>query len=170
MAGLKPDRYLRRCTDIDVQRDVLDAGFTHVLLDVDNTILPRDGSGVPADVEAWVQNLLASGVSVCLMSNNWHPPVLACAARFGLPLVRGCVKPLPHGYLIARCRVQAPRARTLVIGDQLVCDVWGARNAHLRVYLVCPLVPQDLWHTRALRHIERGILRNEQPEGKERAQ
>ena len=167
MPALKPERYLARCTDVDVRHDIVEAGFTHVLLDVDNTILPRDGSGVPDDVRAWVGELAAAGLPVCLISNNWHEPVSACARELGLPVVRGCVKPLPHGLITARHRIAAPRATTLVIGDQLVCDVWGAHLAGLRVYLVSPLVQQDLWHTRALRHIERAILRNEKPEGKE---
>ena len=167
MPVLKPERNLVRCTAIDPVADILGAGFTHVLLDVDNTILPRDGSGVPDDVRAWVESLRENGIPVCLISNNWYPPVTDCARDLGLPVVMGCVKPLPFGFVTARRRIDAPRKRTLVIGDQLVTDVWGAHLAGLKVYLVSPLAEQDLWHTRALRHIERGILRNEHREGEE---
>ncbi len=165
MAGLKPDRYLTRVTQVDPRADLLDAGYTHVLLDVDNTILPRDNSGVPEDILAWIAGLREAGISVCLLSNNWHQPVLDCAAQLDLPIVTGCVKPLPFAFFAARRRINAPRKHTRVIGDQLVTDVWGAHLAGLRVTLVQPLVTRDLWHTRALRHIERVILRNEQPEG-----
>ena len=159
MAGITPDRRFARASDIDVHADILDAGFTHVLLDVDNCILPRDGSGVPEDIAAWVRSLGEAGIPVCLISNNWHEPVVACAEFFALPLAKGCVKPLPHGFFAARRRISAPRKQTLVIGDQLVTDVWGAHLAGLRVILVDALVEQDLWHTRLLRHIERAILR-----------
>ena len=161
MAGITPDRRFPRVTDIDPAADILEAGFTYVLLDVDNCILPRDGSGVPEDIAAWVRGLADAGIPVCLISNNWHEPVIACAASFALPLQKGCVKPLPHGFFAARHRIGAPRGKTLVIGDQLVTDVWGAHLAGLRAILVHPLVEQDLWHTRLLRHIERAILRNE---------
>ncbi len=167
MAGLKPDRYLVRCTQLDPHADILDAGYTHILLDVDNTILPRDGSGVPADIAAWVRDVQDAGVRICLMSNNWHEPVLACAEALGLPLVKGSVKPLPFAFFAARRRIDAPRKHTLVVGDQLVTDVWGAHLSGMHAALVEPLVTQDLWHTRALRHIERVILRNDHREGGE---
>lgn len=158
MPVLTPDRRLPRCTALDVRADLLDAGFTHLLLDVDNTILPRDGSGIPEDVRAWIGEVRKAGVRICLMSNNWHEPVIACARELDLPLVKGCVKPLPHGFIRARRRIGGVRRHTIVVGDQLVTDVWGAHLAGLSAVLVPPLVQQDLWHTRALRHIERAIL------------
>ena len=36
MSLLIPERYFSRISSIDIQRDLLDVGFTHVLLDVDN--------------------------------------------------------------------------------------------------------------------------------------
>ena len=168
MALLRPDRYLSNLTCLDVERDIRQAGFTHLLLDVDNTILPRDADEIPADIEAWIGEAREAGIAICLHSNDWHGHVIAVAERLGLPLVRGCVKPLPHGFAAARRRIGAPRATTLVVGDQLVSDVWGAHLSGLTVYLLEPLSSSDLWHTLAFRHIERGILRGMQPEGKER--
>ena len=121
---------------------------------------------MPEDILVWIARAREAGISICLMSNNWHEPVVECARELGLPLVRGCVKPLPHGFIAARRRIGGERRRTLVIGDQLVTDVWGARISGMRVYLLQPLSTADLWHTRALRHLERGILRSTQPERK----
>lgn len=167
---LQPDRQFVRCSDIDVHADIVAAGFTAVLLDVDNTILPRDGSGIPTDIRAWLVRLQAAGVRICLMSNNWHAPVHECAAALNLPLVCGCVKPLPFAFFAARKRINARRTHTLVIGDQLVTDIWGAHISGMPAYLTRPLCTTDLWHTRALRHVERVILRTEHrkdPEGKD---
>ena len=167
MATLRPDRYLSSLTCLDVERDIRQAGFTHVLLDVDNTLLPRNAECMPESLRAWIDAARQAGIAICLMSNDWHGHVTGLAESLGLPLVRGCVKPLPFAFAAARRRIGAPRAKTLVIGDQLVCDVWGARLSGLAVYLVAPLSSADLWHTLALRHIERGILRGIQPEGKD---
>lgn len=52
MSFRHPDKYLKRITDIDIQKDVIDKGFKNLLLDVDNTILTRDESIVPIDVKA----------------------------------------------------------------------------------------------------------------------
>ena len=167
MPFFKPDRYFARLTDVDVDADILRPGFTHLLLDVDNTILPRDTEVVPPDILAWIARVRDPGVVICLNSNNWHEPVLACARNLGLPLVRGSVKPLPFAFFAARRRIGAPRRRTLVIGDQLVTDGWGGHVCGMRVYLLAPLCETDLWHTRLLRHIESGILNGIQPERKE---
>lgn len=166
MPFFRPDRYFERLTDVDIDADIVRCGFTHLLLDVDNTILPRDTEEVPADILDWIARVREAGVTICLDSNNWHAPVPACAESLGLPLVCGCVKPLPFAFITARRRMGASRRQTLVIGDQLVTDAWGAHNAGMPVYLLTPLSETDLWHTRLLRHIERGILRGKHPERK----
>lgn len=168
MAFFRPDRYLARLTQLDVRRDILQAGYTGLLLDVDNTLLPRDGSGVPEDIRAWVEDARAAGLKICLTSNNWHQPVLDLAAEWGLPLVYGCVKPLPFGFWAGRRRLGTSRKATLCVGDQLITDVWGAHLSGVRAWLLDPLVTEDLWHTLALRRLQRVILRNIQPEQPEK--
>lgn len=70
MSFTKPDRFLKRISDIDIQKDLLDAGFKFVLLDVDNTILTRDKSIVPEDVASWLKDARKAGVKFCLVSND----------------------------------------------------------------------------------------------------
>ena len=50
MALLTPDRYFSRISAIDIERDLLGCGLTHVLLDIDNTVRARDTGCVPRDV------------------------------------------------------------------------------------------------------------------------
>lgn len=70
MSFTKPDRYLRRISDIDIKKDLLKAGYKNVLLDVDNTILTRDKSIVPIDVGQWLENARDAGINFCLISND----------------------------------------------------------------------------------------------------
>ena len=42
MALLTPDRYFSRISAIDIERDLLGCGLSHVLLDIDNTVRARD--------------------------------------------------------------------------------------------------------------------------------
>ena len=155
MPFIQPDRYFSRTSAIDVTWDIVGKGFTHVLLDIDNTILSRADHQVPADVRQWLARVRAAGVRLCFLSNNFHENVHVAKA----------LKPLPHGFVMARRKIGGTRSNTLMIGDQLSTDVLGAHLAGMRAYLVCPLVEEDLKHTMLVRSIERAFIANKEPEG-----
>ncbi|MEE0845711.1 MAG: YqeG family HAD IIIA-type phosphatase [Eggerthellaceae bacterium] len=165
MAFLKPDRYFSRISRIDIERDLVGCGFQSVLMDVDNTILTRDTHEVPCDVGAWLARARDAGLRFCLVSNNWHEGVYRLAERLELPIVAKAVKPLPPAFLMALRKIGAKRATTVVIGDQLVTDVMGAHFLGMKAYMLQPLVEQDLPHTLMLRHFERLVMGDRQPEG-----
>ncbi len=165
MAFFEPERYFARITRISVTHDIVERGFTCALLDMDNTILPRDTHHVPRDVSDWLRTAQKAGVRFCLLSNNFHPGVYEWAERLDLPIVAKAVKPLPHGFLMARAKVGGSRESTLVIGDQLATDVVGAHLLGMTAYMVMPLVEQDLKHTLLLRNVERVLMGDRVPEG-----
>lgn len=165
MPIFQPDRYFSRISRIDIERDLLDCGLTHALLDIDNTILTRDTHEVPRDVRFWLTRARDAGVTFCLVSNNWHQSVFGLADELDLPIVAKSCKPLPHGVLIGRAKIGGGRRDTVAIGDQLSTDVVAANLLGMRSYLVAPLVEQDLKHTLVLRKVERVILGGRQPEG-----
>lgn len=164
MAGLTPDRFFTRVTEIDVQADMVDAGVRFVLLDLDNTLLTRDTHEVPADILAWLDEVRAAGIAACIVSNNWHHGAHEWAERLGLPIVSHAVKPLPFAYVVARRKIGARRRETLCIGDQMITDVWGGHLMGMRVFMVKPLVAADLKHTLMLRHLEKLIMGDLRPE------
>lgn len=165
MAFLEPDRYFSRISMIDIQKDIVDAGFTHVLLDIDNTILRRDTHEVPRDVAFWLAQARSSGLEFCLVSNNWHESVYELAKRLDLPIVAKAVKPMPPAFLIALRKIGARRKNTVMIGDQLITDVLGAHFIGMKAYMLQPLVEQDLKHTLMLRNLERVFMGDREPEG-----
>lgn len=165
MAFLEPDRYFSRLSMIDIDKDIVACGFTHVLLDIDNTILTRDTHEIPRDVSFWLSRARNAGLEFCLLSNNWHAGVYEIAEKLKLPIVAKAVKPLPPAFLIALSKIGAKRATTLVIGDQLVTDVLGAHFLGMKAYMLKPLVEQDLKHTLILRNLEKAIMGDRQPEG-----
>ena len=164
MPFLKPDRYFSRISRIDIERDLVDRGFKSVLMDVDNTILTRDTHEVPRDVAQWLARAREAGLAFCLLSNNWHEGVYQLADRLELPIVAKAIKPLPPAFLMALRKIDAKRATTVVIGDQLVTDVLGAHFLGMTAYMLQPLVEQDLPHTLMLRHFERLVMGDSKPE------
>lgn len=164
-----PDRYFKRISDINIKTDILDKGFKNVLLDVDNTILTRDESIVPKDVKAWLKELRSKGVKICLISNDWHANVRDLAIDLDLPIVVRSLKPLPPAFFRALKKIGAKKQNSIMIGDQLMTDVFGSHAVGIKCYMVEPLVEKDLVHTLLLRKIERVLLKGHNPEGQDKA-
>lgn len=165
MSLIEPERYFSRISMIDIRKDIVDAGFSHVLLDIDNTILTRDTHEIPRDVAFWLSRARGMGIAFCLVSNNFHESVHEVARSLDLPIVAKAVKPLPPAFLVALHKLGAKRKDTVVIGDQLITDVLGAHFLGMTAYLLQPLVEQDLKHTLLLRNVERAFMRDREPEG-----
>ncbi len=165
MGFFEPDRYFARVSAIDIQKDIIDKGFSHVIIDVDNTLLTRDDHTIPRDALVWFGKVRDAGVQVCLLSNNFHVGVVHLAKRLEVPIVAKAIKPLPHGFLMARSKIGGKRKDTVMIGDQLITDVLGAHFLGMTAYMVCPLVEADLKHTLLLRNVERVFIGDREPEG-----
>ena len=164
MKFFKPNRFFKRITSIDIEKDIIEQGISFLLLDIDNTVLTRDTHEIPSDVENWLKDARLRGLQICFVSNNWHQSVKEVGKKLGIPVVTKAVKPLPHAFFKARRMLGASRKETLVIGDQFMTDILGAHNAGLKAYLLLPLVDADLTHTLLLRHVEKIFLRNIRPE------
>lgn len=159
---LSPDIYLRDVHGLDL--DALKAsGIDTLLVDLDNTLLPRDTNVVPPELKAWAALLAEKGFSVCLVSNNWHDRVHAVAAELGFSLVAKAIKPLPFAFLRALRLLGSTRSRAATVGDQIFTDVLGGNLLGMTSVLVEPLSATDLPHTLLLRRIERLVLAGRRP-------
>jgi HAD superfamily phosphatase (TIGR01668 family) len=159
---LSPDYYLRSVSDIDLEA-LRARGVDTLLVDLDNTLLPRDTSAVPESARDWAATLSARGFKVCLVSNNWHERVSEVADELGFDLVAKAVKPLPFAFLRALRKVGSKRSQSAVVGDQMFTDVVGGKLLGMVTVMVLPLSESDLPHTLALRRIERILLAGRQP-------
>jgi len=159
---LSPDAYLSSVHAIDLV-DLAARGIRVLLLDLDNTLLPRDTNVVPDELKAWAAGLRERGFSVCLVSNNWHERVHHVASELGFDLVDKAIKPLPFAFRRALRLENAKASETCVIGDQLFTDILGGNMLGMRTILVAPLSATDLPHTLALRRLEALVLKGRVP-------
>lgn len=158
-----PDLYLHSVNDIDL--DALRAqGVDTMLMDLDNTLLPRDTSIVPDDVKRWAASLTEHGFKVVLVSNNWHERVRVVAEELGFLLVAKAIKPLPFAFLRALSLAGSSRKQAVVVGDQLFTDVLGGKLLGVKTIMVLPLSASDLPHTLMLRHVEKLLLAGRLPQ------
>jgi HAD superfamily phosphatase (TIGR01668 family) len=159
---LSPDYYYHSVHDIDLA-ELKSRGINTILVDLDNTLLPRDTNVVPDGLKAWSQDLERAGFKVCLVSNNWHGRVYAVASELGFELVAKALKPLPFAFLRALRVVGSSRRNAVIVGDQIFTDVLGGKILGVVTVLVEPLSPTDLPHTLLLRYAERLLLAGRKP-------
>lgn len=158
MPILIPSACVARVTDITPSL-LRGLGAEAVLLDVDNTLAP-DGSQkpFPGTVE-WTKKIGGAGFKLMILSNNISERVAPFAAQYGLPFCAMAMKPLPPGYILAAGKMQVPRKRTIVVGDQIFTDVLGASLAGMKSILVEPETEEDSLSFRIRRRLERPIRR-----------
>lgn len=164
MRPFTPDLYYTDVHAIDLA-DLASRGIRVLLVDLDNTLLPRDTNVMTPELRAWARRVAEREFRVCLVSNNWHERVSRVADELGFALVPKALKPLPYAFRRAMRLMDAEPRETAVIGDQLFTDVLGGNALGLLTVLVQPLSTTDLPHTLALRLIEQRLLADRKPVG-----
>ncbi len=162
MSVFTPDLYYTHVTKIDMDA-LVERGIRHLLLDLDNTLLPRDSSDITPAVREWLASLADHGVTACLVSNNWHAHVHDVATDLGLPIVAKALKPFPTAFRRGLETLGAGAGGTAVVGDQVFTDVLGGNLLGMTSILVMPLSASDLPHTLLLRRLERFVLAGRSP-------
>jgi HAD superfamily phosphatase (TIGR01668 family) len=159
---LQPDHYYTSVHAIDLG-GLRAEGVRALLLDLDNTLLPRNESVLSEEVRQWAARVTAEGFGVCLVSNNWHARVHGVASELGFHLVSKALKPLPFAFRKAMRLLAVTPEHAAVVGDQLFTDVLGGKLSGARTVLVEPMSEADLPHTLFLRLIESRVLADREP-------
>lgn len=165
MRLFRANRYVASVCDIDPD-ELVDAGVRCVLVDRDNTLVPRDTKVAPPEVRAWLDSLREVGIVVCMVSNNFHTrAVCASAADLGCEVVHHAMKPAPFAIGVALRKMRVSKRAALLVGDQVFTDIVAGNLAGIRTVLVRPQSVEDLWYTKAFRKVERLVLNGVSFEG-----
>ena len=136
-----PDEYLDSAYDINYEM-LYGEGYRGVIFDIDNTLVPH---GAPADkrsVELF-ERLRRIGFASLLLSNNKEPRVKMFNDEVRSQYIYKAGKPLPGNYIKAMELMCTTPETTIFVGDQLFTDVWGAKKAGIRTWLVKPIHPRE---------------------------
>lgn len=160
MALFTATRYVASLDRVDIDWLVRE-GVRLVLLDRDNTCVPRDTRRVPPEVTEWLDQARSAGLTLCLVSNNFHSSqVAATADELGCSVVDHAMKPFPFALRRAMKMHDVGPDATVMIGDQVFTDVAAGNAAGVRTVLVRPQSRRDLWYTQIFRLFEFFALRN----------
>ena len=165
MSLVRAQRYVRSVDLIDVD-ELRRQGIRCVLLDRDNTLVPRDATCAPPEIADWLTRLRQAGIAVCMVSNNFHTKeVCASAEELNCAVVHHAMKPAPIAVWRAMLLCGVTPEQTLLIGDQLFTDMIAGNLAGVQTVLVRPQSVKDLWYTLLLRKAENILLRGAVYEG-----
>ena len=136
-----PDEYLDSAYEIDYEK-LYQEGYRGVIFDIDNTLVPH---GAPADARsmALFGRLREIGFESILLSNNKEPRVKMFNDKVLSRYIYKAGKPSPKNYIKAMELMGTTPATTMFVGDQLFTDVWGAKKAGIRTWLVKPIHPKE---------------------------
>lgn len=154
----RPDEYARDISEIDLAA-LKRSGYVAVMLDLDNTLLPWASSNIPESTRKWVESAKSLGMKLCIISNTHNPRRLkAVANELGISSVFKALKPRPHGFERALKMLGCKAENTVVIGDQLLTDIFGGNWACMYTILVEPMHPKEFIGTKLSRVVERFIM------------
>jgi HAD superfamily (subfamily IIIA) phosphatase, TIGR01668 len=151
-----PDEYVDSAYGIDYE-GLYQQGYRGIIYDVDNTLVPH---GAPADSRsvALFRRLGGIGYQAMLLSNNKEPRVKSFHDAVGVPYIFKAGKPGTANYFKAMERMHTKPGNTLFVGDQLFTDIWGAKKAGIRTFLVKPIHPKEEIQIVLKRRLERVVL------------
>ena len=144
--------------------------YTALLLDIDNTLLPRNSLVIPETHIHWLQKMQKNGIMIVLASNNGGKRTATIESQMTekglcIPILTWAGKPFPRAYAGAIRLLEETFAKEtvdlspysswlLAAGDQLFTDGLGAHWFNLPVALLRPLSQNDFIGTKLMRILE----------------
>ena len=133
-----------------------DIGIKVVFIDIDNT-LDSYKALVPEQKTIDFINYLREDFEVVVISNNKKNKVTNYASKLGVPFIYKAYKPIPKKINAYINMHYFNKNDIILIGDQMITDVWCASNAKIKVIFCNKLVKEDQWTTHINRIFERRI-------------
>ena len=136
-----PDEYLDSAYEIDFEM-LYGQGYRGVIFDIDNTLVPHGARADKRSIELF-ERLRKIGYESMLLSNNKEPRVKMFNDEVHSRYFYKAGKPMTGNYVKAMELMGTTPATTMFVSDQLFTDVWGAKKAGIRTWLVKPIHPKE---------------------------
>ncbi len=133
--------------------------FKGVMADLDNTLVAWNNPRHDDITIQWVEQIKGFGIPVVIVSNNHSDRIRPLADALDVSFVSSAFKPLSRGFKEGQKHLDLPKNQILMVGDQLLTDIFGGNCYGLDTVLVKPIVPTDAGATRFNRKFESLILK-----------
>ncbi len=124
-----------------------DLGITHLIFDIDETLVPKRGMVLTDKYRKHIVNLRKSGLKIYIGSNAWRD-LSPIAKSIGATVVRPTkfsFKPFQSYFRRITKTMNASPKHAAMIGDRILNDVIGANRAGFTTFLVDAIQRRPVW-------------------------
>ena len=129
-----PSEYAEDVFSIDYA-ELYRRGCRAILFDIDNTLVAH-GADSTEEVDELFRHIHSIGLKTLLLSNNNKKRIERFNQNIHTTYLEEAGKPDPSCYLKAVEMLGVTREETIVVGDQLFTDIYGANRAGIASILV----------------------------------
>lgn len=135
------------------------AGKKGIITDLDNTLVGAAEPDATPKVASWLEQAKQLGFKVVVVSNNNAKRVERFAAPLKLPFIHRAQKPKRSSFKKALHMMKLEAQQAIVIGDQMLTDVFGGNRMGLYTILVRAIsLEHEGFFTRINRRVEKMML------------
>lgn len=154
-----PSEFHNSFFEIDFQK-LYKNGYRTILCDLDNTLISYDEFLPTEELLAIFEDVKSIGLEIILISNNVPVRIEKFTKGTDIEGFANARKPLLIGIkkALAVAKVQE-KDKVVLIGDQLMTDIWAANRFGVYSILVNPLKKKtEKWYTKVNRKTEEKML------------
>lgn len=133
-------------------------GIRGLILDIDNTLVTYDAPKPTDSVNAWLDAMHAAGIKTAFVSNNHEERVAGFCEGLDCYFHADSGKPSRKYLREAMLHMGTTSDDTAAVGDQIFTDVYAAKRAGMRAFLVPPIKDKLTLFFRAKRLLEKPFL------------
>lgn len=153
-----PTYYFESVYEIDYET-LKRQGIKTLFFDLDNTLMSYDDSLLGNDALNLLKTLEES-FNIVIISNSKIPRVSKALSQTNFKFVHTALKPLKRGYKKALKIYNNNKNEVIIIGDQLMTDIYGAWRFKIKSILVKPILKRsDVFTTKINRKLEKSIIK-----------
>ena len=158
MHKFKPTMYRKNIFEIDYKK-LKELGITCLVFDLDNTLGLISEKECPRKTKKLIKELQEDFL-VLISSNNTGDRLKPYLEDLGIGGVAWSMKPSTRGLRKIKKDYKLKKKEMVMIGDQMVTDVFAGNRFRIMTILVDPLGEKDLKITGLNRKIESAIIKH----------
>lgn len=136
-----------------------DNGIEYIFLDLDNTLASYKDKTPSKEAKDLIEAMKLEGYKVAIASNNTNKRVTDFAKDLNIPAYCNLRKPFGGPLKKVMEKEHIDPAKAMLIGDQIMTDVYAGNRAGIKVVLCEPLTKLDPIWTKINRFLGKGKMK-----------
>lgn len=134
-------------------------GIRLLLFDLDNTLIPVNSNYIPERLPFLLKRLKEMGFRTAIISNRQESRVLEISESLNISSYYLAFKPLKRKFITILNDYDLSNKQIVMIGDQIITDIFGAKRMGIYSILVNPVIENELIYNKITQSINKKILK-----------